>query len=150
MAGFIQGVRFYANHLYRKNFVQMIRSILDTKDTEESRPLEYEESVILYTLKGFGRLQEERDEMAQTIARLNRELAQTKERAKTNETHLKERIKDSGFSKPSSSPISATDFLLPISSCSALRTRRDRFQSLKLWPVLDLIRREQWETEKPK
>lgn len=94
MAGFIQGVRFYANHLYRKNFVQMIRSILDTKDTEESRPLEYEESVILYTLKGFGRLQEERDEMAQTIARLNRELAQTKERAKTNETHLKEQIKD--------------------------------------------------------
>lgn len=94
IAGFIRGVIFYANHLYRKSFIKIIRSILDTKDAKEYRPLEIEEYAILYVLKNYDRLDGECIKMAKTINRLNRELSQTKERAKTNERILNEQIEN--------------------------------------------------------
>ena len=94
ISGYIYGLRFYANHLYRKHFIHIIRSILDTKTLKEHRPLEYEESAILYTLRDFGRLQVECHEKTRTIDRLRRELSETKARYEKNEQNLKEQIKD--------------------------------------------------------
>jgi hypothetical protein len=94
ISGYIYGLRFYANHLYRKHFIHIIRSILDTKTLKEHRPLEYEESAILYTLRDFGRLQRECHEKARTIDRLRRELSETKARHEKNEELLRNQIKD--------------------------------------------------------
>ena len=56
-----------------------------------------------------------------------------------------------GLQTPVLPPISATwIFAADQQLFRPSYTQVDRFQSLKLWPVLVLIRREQWETEKPK
>ena len=96
-AGFLQGVRFYANYLYQKHFIRMIRSILDTKTSKVSRPLETEEIVILHTLKNYNKLQQECIEKTKTIERLNHELFQTRERAKVNEARLNKQIEDLNY-----------------------------------------------------
>lgn len=94
ITGFVRGVRFYANYLYQKHFIHILRSITDTKDTEEERQLEEWEAIILYTLKSYPKMQEECDELKKTVERLTNELSQAKARHEMEKVKLTAQIKD--------------------------------------------------------